>query len=195
MPRRAEIQPRTVEPDSVYGSVLVTQLVNRVMLDGKKSIAEATVYDALAQVAEKSGKSALGDTRGVEPAADHLVAEPRQVLDAAAADQDDRVLLQVVPLAGDVRADLHLVRQLHAGDLAKRRVRLLRSRRVDARADAALLRCAAKRRSLDLRLRALTALADELVDGWHATPVESVEALSHRKGRQGRSPAARDREV
>jgi small subunit ribosomal protein S7 len=59
MPRRAEIQPRTVEPDSVYGSVLVTQLVNRVMLDGKKSIAEATVYDALAQVAEKSGKSAL----------------------------------------------------------------------------------------------------------------------------------------
>jgi small subunit ribosomal protein S7 len=59
MPRRAEIQPRTVEPDSVYWSVLVTQLVNRVMLDGKKSIAEATVYDALAQVAEKSGKQAL----------------------------------------------------------------------------------------------------------------------------------------
>ena len=59
MPRRAEIQPRTVEADSVYGSVLVTQLVNRVMLDGKKSIAEATVYDALAQVAEKSGKQAL----------------------------------------------------------------------------------------------------------------------------------------
>ena len=59
MPRRAEIQPRTVEPDPVYGSVLVTQLVNRVMLDGKKSIAEATVYDALAQVAEKSGKQAL----------------------------------------------------------------------------------------------------------------------------------------
>jgi len=59
MPRRAEIQPRTVEPDPVYGSVLVTQLVNRLMLDGKKSIAEAIVYDALAQVAEKTGKPAL----------------------------------------------------------------------------------------------------------------------------------------
>ena len=59
MPRRAEIQPRTVEPDPVYGSVLVTQLVNRLMVDGKKSIAEHIVYDALAQVAEKSGKPAL----------------------------------------------------------------------------------------------------------------------------------------
>ncbi len=59
MPRRAEIQPRTVEPDPVYGSVLVTQLINRMMVDGKKSIAEGIVYDALAQVAEKSGKPAL----------------------------------------------------------------------------------------------------------------------------------------
>ncbi|HET9242826.1 MAG TPA: 30S ribosomal protein S7 [Gaiella sp.] len=59
MPRRAEIQPRTVEPDPVYGSVLVTQLVNRLMVDGKKSIAEHMVYDALAQVAEKTGKPAL----------------------------------------------------------------------------------------------------------------------------------------
>ena len=58
MPRRAQIQPRTSVPDAVYGSVLVTQLVNRVMLDGKKSIAEGIVYDALDQVADKSGKSA-----------------------------------------------------------------------------------------------------------------------------------------
>ena len=59
MPRRAEIQPRTVEPDPVYGSVLVTQLVNRLMSDGKKSIAERVVYDALTQVADKTGKPPL----------------------------------------------------------------------------------------------------------------------------------------
>ena len=59
MPRRAEIQPRTVEPDPVYGSVLVTQLVNRLMSDGKKSIAERVVYEALTQVADKTGKPAL----------------------------------------------------------------------------------------------------------------------------------------
>ncbi len=58
MPRRAEIQPRRLEPDPVYGSTLVTQLINRVMLDGKKSIAEQIVYDALAQLAEKTGRPA-----------------------------------------------------------------------------------------------------------------------------------------
>jgi len=59
MPRRAEIQPRPVVPDPVYGSVLVTQLVNRLMSDGKKSIAERVVYDALTQVSDKTGKSPL----------------------------------------------------------------------------------------------------------------------------------------
>jgi small subunit ribosomal protein S7 len=59
MPRRAEIQPRQPGPDPVYGSTLVQQLVNRVMVDGKKSTAEGIVYDALAQVGERSGKPAL----------------------------------------------------------------------------------------------------------------------------------------
>src|SRR5262245_36039126 len=59
MPRRAEIQPRPVDVASAHGSVLVTQLVNRVMLDGKKSVAEKIVYDALAVASEKSGKPAV----------------------------------------------------------------------------------------------------------------------------------------
>ena len=56
MPRRAEIQPRRTDADPVYGSTLVTQLINRVMLDGKKSIAEQIVYDALEQVGTKTGR-------------------------------------------------------------------------------------------------------------------------------------------
>ena len=56
MPRRAEITPRPVDADPVYHSVLVTQLVNRVMTQGKKSVAEKIVYDALDQVGSKSGK-------------------------------------------------------------------------------------------------------------------------------------------
>ena len=59
MPRRAEIQPRTIEADAVHGSVLVASLINRLMLDGKKSIAERTVYDALAVASEKTGKPQL----------------------------------------------------------------------------------------------------------------------------------------
>jgi small subunit ribosomal protein S7 len=57
MPRRAEIQHRPVDPDPVFHSQLVQQLVNRVMLDGKKSIAEKIVYDALAIASERSGRS------------------------------------------------------------------------------------------------------------------------------------------
>ena len=56
MPRRAEIQPRPVAPDSVYESGFVSQVVNRVMLHGKKSLAERVVYDALAIVGERSGQ-------------------------------------------------------------------------------------------------------------------------------------------
>jgi small subunit ribosomal protein S7 len=59
MPRRAAIQPRQLEPDAIHGSTLVSQLVNRLMLDGKKSLAEQIVYDALALSAEKTGKPEL----------------------------------------------------------------------------------------------------------------------------------------
>jgi small subunit ribosomal protein S7 len=57
MPRRADIQPRTLAADPVYGSQLVTQVVNCVMLDGKKSTAERVVYKALESVGERTGRA------------------------------------------------------------------------------------------------------------------------------------------
>ena len=56
MPRRAEVQARTPDADAVYGSPLVTQVINKVMLDGKKSIAEQIVYGALEAVGTKTGR-------------------------------------------------------------------------------------------------------------------------------------------
>ena len=56
MPRRAEISVRPLDPDPVYNSQLVTQVVNKVMTSGKKSVAEAIVYRALEQVGTKTGK-------------------------------------------------------------------------------------------------------------------------------------------
>ena len=56
MPRRAEITPRPVISDPVYDSQLVTQLMNRVMLDGKKSSAEQIVYRALESIGQKTGQ-------------------------------------------------------------------------------------------------------------------------------------------
>jgi small subunit ribosomal protein S7 len=56
MPRRAAAQIRPVEADPVHRSKLVAQVINKVMLDGKKSTAERIVYDALALLAERSDK-------------------------------------------------------------------------------------------------------------------------------------------
>src|SRR3954451_8540809 len=78
----------------------------------------------------RAGLLAVRDAGGVERSADDLVAHAREVLDAAATHEHDGVLLQVVPLTGDVGRDLHLVRQPHAAHLAKRGVRLLRRGRV-----------------------------------------------------------------
>ena len=56
MPRRAEIPVRELDPDPLYGSRLVSQVVNKVMVKGKKSTAEHIVYSALEKVGERSGK-------------------------------------------------------------------------------------------------------------------------------------------
>ena len=59
MPRRGQISKRDVLPDPLYNSKLVTKLVNNIMLDGKKGVAQKIVYDAFATVEAKTGKPAL----------------------------------------------------------------------------------------------------------------------------------------
>ena len=56
MPRRGNVPKREVLPDPVYGSVLVTKLVNSIMLDGKKGVAQKVVYAAFDQIKEKTEK-------------------------------------------------------------------------------------------------------------------------------------------
>jgi small subunit ribosomal protein S7 len=55
LPRRAAAQKRPVPPDPVHHNRMVQQVINKVMLDGKKAVAEKIVYDALAILAERSG--------------------------------------------------------------------------------------------------------------------------------------------
>lgn len=59
MPRRGNVPKREILPDPMYNSVLVTKLVNSIMLDGKKGVAQKVVYGAFDIIAEKSGKDAL----------------------------------------------------------------------------------------------------------------------------------------
>jgi small subunit ribosomal protein S7 len=59
VPRRAAAQIRPVPADAVHHNRLVQQVINKVMLDGKKSVAEKIVYDALAIIAERTGRDAV----------------------------------------------------------------------------------------------------------------------------------------
>src|SRR5260370_14104234 len=59
MPRKGHIAKRTVEPDPVYGSDLVTKFVNSMMWQGKKSTAEGIFYEALTRLQTKGGDEAL----------------------------------------------------------------------------------------------------------------------------------------
>src|SRR6476659_4360894 len=104
---------------------------------------------------------------GVERAANDLVADTGKVLHTTAADEHDRVLLEVVAHARDVSGDLDAAAQAHAGDLAKGGVRLLGGGGVDARADATALRRTLEGRRLVLRHLVLAALADQLLNGGH----------------------------
>ena len=60
MPRKGPAQRRELTPDPIYRSLLVTQVVNKVMLHGKRSLAERIVYDAMKVVETKSGAEPVG---------------------------------------------------------------------------------------------------------------------------------------
>ena len=59
MPRRGFIAKREVLPDPIYNDIIVTKLVNNIMLDGKKGVAQKIVYDAFDAIKEKTGKDPL----------------------------------------------------------------------------------------------------------------------------------------
>ena len=59
MPRRRRIEPRKILPDPKFGSELLAKFINVLMVDGKKSIAESIVYNALETLAQRTGKDAL----------------------------------------------------------------------------------------------------------------------------------------
>src|SRR6476620_8858036 len=88
---------------------------------------------------ERTTLLAIRDAGGVESSAHDLVPDAREMLDAAAAHRHDRVLLKVVAVARDVARHLQPGGGPHAGDLAKRRVRLLGGDGGDAGADTASL--------------------------------------------------------
>ena len=80
MPRKGPAPRRELTPDPIYESVLVTQLVNKVLQRGKRSTAEQIVYDALATVAERTGDDPIATLkRAIENAKPQLEVRSRRV--------------------------------------------------------------------------------------------------------------------
>src|SRR5216110_33527 len=138
---------------------------------------------------------AVLDALGIEDAAEDVIAHAGQILDAAAADHDHRVLLKVMAFTRNIADHLEAIGQAHLGDLAKRGIRLLRGRGVDPRAHAALLRRLLQRRHLLARLLYNSRTCDQLVDRLHvslpplvrAEPVSAPQILSGLPVPSGRS--------
>src|SRR5690349_18978247 len=130
------------------------------------------------------------DAHRVERAADDVIANAREILHAAAADEHDRVLLQVVADARDVGRDLDPVGEPHPRDLPQRRVRLLRRRGVDADADAAPLRAGLERGALRLAPVGEPAHAHELVDCRHVVDSFRDRGALRLAPRPGAAPRA-----
>src|SRR5699024_479394 len=125
----------------------------------------------LLRAVEAAGLPAVLDTGGVEGAADDLVADAGEVFDTATTDENDRVLLEVVPLTRDVGRDLDAAGEAHTCDFAQGGVRLLRGVGVDAGADPASLRRTLEGGRLARRGLALPALADQLLNSGHVEPL------------------------
>ena len=80
MPRKGPAPRRELNPDPVYRSVLVTQLVNKILLRGKRSLAESIVYDAMKIVEERTGSEPLSTVkRAVENVKPALEVKSRRV--------------------------------------------------------------------------------------------------------------------
>jgi small subunit ribosomal protein S7 len=80
MPRRGAAAKREIEPDPIYQNVLVTQLINKLMLHGKKTLAERVVYRALEQISERTeGDPVVTLKKAVENARPLLEVRSRRV--------------------------------------------------------------------------------------------------------------------
>ena len=80
MPRKGPAPRRELMPDPIYRSVVVTQIVNKVLLQGKRSVAETIVYDALKVIEEKTGAEPIATVkRAVENVRPQLEVKSRRV--------------------------------------------------------------------------------------------------------------------
>jgi hypothetical protein len=130
----------------------------------------------------------IGDAGSVQRSAHDVITHAWEVFYAASADQHNRVLLQVVPYAGDIGRHFDSIGQANAGHLAQSRIRLFWRLGVNTRANAAALRARLQGRAGRLIIRRRSALSNQLIECRHVSllnlPFFAQPQLSHtRAGR------------
>ena len=117
---------------------------------------------------------AVRDARGIKRSADDVITHTRKVLYTAAADKHDRVLLQVVADTRNVGGYLDLVGQTNTCDLSKCRVRFLRRRSINTRANPSFLWVCLQSRAGCFVFDSLAALANQLINSRHILSVQQT---------------------
>src|SRR5271165_5673060 len=133
-----------------------------------------------------AGLLPLGNALAVEHAPNNMVAHAGQVADAAAAHQDDRVFLEVMPFATDIGRDLLAVGETYPRHLAEGGVRLLGGHCLDLEANPPLERARLEHRGFGVVLDRPARLTNELVDRGHV----SVVSLTPEPLRPGSCPSS-----
>ena len=107
------------------------------------------------------------DAEGVAASTDDLITNSREIANTTAADEDDRVFLEVVTFARNVDGDFLAVAQTHAGDFPQSRVGFLGGHRSNDQADPLLLGAAFENGTLGAFALHDAVASDQLIDGWH----------------------------
>lgn len=107
------------------------------------------------------------DAEGVENASDNVIANTRQVANASTANQDNRMLLKIVVLSGNISVNFTTIGQADPGNLAQSRVGLLGRHGTDAKANAAALRTTLQVHAIPLRGNLTSCSSDALIRSGH----------------------------
>ena len=118
---------------------------------------------------------AVGNALRVQNTANDVVADTWQILNTAATDQNNGVLLEIVPFARNIGRNFVLVREPYASHFPHSRVRLLRRGRIHTGANAPFERTARQMRRILLRLDPLALLTHQLINRRHSKPLNLLQ--------------------
>lgn len=117
------------------------------------------------------------NTERIAATADDLVSNPWKVANPTASDENDRVLLKVVPFARNINGHFFAVAQTDPSDLPKSRIRLFRGHRSDEQANALFLRALLKNRALCPFSLNNSISTDQLVNRWHTSTFQGKSSI------------------